>query len=132
MGGGTLLVTNGLLQAQLDRSAFMTVLIFLLSDLAVFAFFVVRKRDGDVRRAMAFLRKPLAISVVIGLGQILPSCLLTALIMTTDMPGIDGIRDTAIALTGAFMLIGGVSQKILIVLGANFMRGISLHPRANN
>ena len=132
LGGGILFIMSGLLQARLGRISFTSVLICLLVDMIAWASYVWGSQDIPVRKATDFLRRPLTLSFVTGLGHLVPSCLLIALMITLGASESSWIRRLLVTLTGCCILAGGAIQKIVIILGANFMRGITIHVPDNN
>jgi hypothetical protein len=61
-----------------------------------------------------------------GLGHLLPACLLIALILTGGVHLNAEVSHLIIALAGLCMLAGGAAQKIVLILGANLFRSITM------
>ena len=126
LGGGVLLALGGLQPSLNDDNFLRVVLVCLIADIVVWGLYVRLPRDSHFRKATAYLRRPFAMFSVTGLGHLLPLILLAWLALTSAEPDDAGIRHLVVALTGFCMLAGGVAQKIVVILGANFNRGVMM------
>lgn len=126
LGGGVLFMLCGLQRSALDTGFLTVILACLLADIAVWGLYVWLPRDAAFRSATAFLRRPAPVASVMGLGHLLPACLLIALIVTGGVHMDAGVSHFIIALAGFCMLAGGAAQKIVLILGASLFRSITM------
>jgi len=126
LGGGVLFMLCGLQRSALDTGILTVILVCLLADIAVWMLYVWLPRGAAFRSATAFLRRPISLASVMGLGHLLPACLLIALILTGGVHLNAEVSHLIIALAGLCMLAGGAAQKIVLILGANLFRSITM------
>ncbi len=124
MGAGLFLAAGAVLNIGLGGSATIILLICLMLNMAAWIMYLTGSGDKYFSGATAFLRRPLALFLVIGVGQLLPACLLVALIMAGTPDRLTALDSGLNALIGFAVLFGGVSQKFGIILGASFFRGV--------
>jgi DMSO reductase anchor subunit len=132
LGGGVFLVVSGLQRSMVDAGVFKVVLVCVTADAIAWGLYIWLPRTIHFRKATAYLRRPFPLFAVMGLGHLLPLILLTWLAATSGESADDGIRPLVIALAGFCMFAGGVAQKIVVVLGANFLRGVTMGARGDN
>ncbi|NJD56942.1 MAG: hypothetical protein FIA94_11130 [Nitrospirae bacterium] len=119
LGGGALFLLSGLQRSTLDTGILTVILVCLLADMTAWVLYVWYPRGKAFRSATAFLRRPLSLFVVTGLGHLVPLALLIWLAATAGGSADTGIRHLGISLTGFCMLAGGAAQKMELILGAS-------------
>jgi hypothetical protein len=131
LGGGLFLLVSTLQQSIAQKNTFIITLICLIADIIVWVMYVMRPWDAYFKRATALLRRPVSLFLVLGLGYLIPLTIMVVLI-TAGGPDNASLRLIFIALVGLCMITGGVSQKIAIILGANFLRGMVMGKPKDN
>ena len=126
LGGGLLFMGSALSDDTLAYYTQVIVLACLVADAAVWAGYLLGSHEKNFVKATGLLRRPLAVFLVSGVGHLLPLVMVTVLMMTTDAAAETAVRPFTMALAGLCMLIGGVSQKVILVLGANYLRGMEM------
>ena len=132
LGGGVLFTISSLQRSMIHAGVISAVLVCLIADFTAWGLYIWLPRNMHFRKATAYLRRPLPLFSVMGLGHLLPLILLTWLAATAGESADDGIRHLGIALAGFCMLAGGAAQKIVVLLGANFLRGVTMGARGDN
>jgi DMSO reductase anchor subunit len=132
LGGGLLLVLSALQQTIVQQSTFIVVVVCLIADMLAWAMYVLRSRDANFKKTTGFMRRPVSLFLVIGLGHLFPFVTVAGLMMFMGAPSATALSVILIALTGLCMIAGGVSQKIAIILGANFLRGMVMGQSKDN
>jgi hypothetical protein len=133
LGGGVLLGVSGLRQQMMPDVVLRVVLACLVADFAAWGLYIRLPRDIHIRKTTAYLRRPFPLFAVMGLGHLLPLILLTWLLVTAGESRGEGVAHGVAAATGFCMLAGGAAQKIVLILGANLLRGVTMGgPRGIN
>ncbi len=128
MGGGTFLVTSSLLQGRIAMDIPGILMICLAADAIAWGWYLWKTREGLSREATVLLRRPLSLAAVMGLGQVLPGLLLLGLLLLPRESPLFPPLHAAAPVIGLLMAGGGSSQKILIILGSSFRRGLVMGP----
>jgi len=125
MGGGLLLIVGGLQRSMIEGYAFMTIMISLMANIAAWGLYVWVPWDIQFLKITIFLRRPLSIFFVMGLGQILPFVMMGLTMLAEEsMSAVAGYSVAVMA--GLFILAGGASQKAVLIFGANSLRGVRM------
>ncbi len=132
MGGSVLLILGGLQGSMIGGYALMTIIICLIADITAWDLYIWFPRDMQFRKATIFLRRPLSLFFVMGLGQMLPLLIIGLAMPAAGSMSVVTMSPVA-ATAGLLMLAGGASQKAAIIFGANSLRAISMGvPREND
>jgi len=132
MGGGMLVFISFFLRSIAEVSVFRIMTACLIADITAWALYIAAPRDIQFKNATAFLRRPLSIFLVSGLGQLIPLMMLFWLMMSTGKSHSPGLVQIITAFTGLCIIAGGVCQKVLVILRANFLRDIVMGLPKNN
>ena len=108
------------------RSAVLTGSILLAITLVIMFIYMYASRDDGFRMATRKLRTPSFVIVNFGIGGAFPLYLLFLILNSTEMKNSNSLVDILALITGITMIIGGVSQKISIILASSYTRSISL------
>ena len=101
------------------------IFIFAILNLVVW-FFYLRLGRGQFNPSVAFLQRPLILSLIVFIGHLLPMMILWS------MPWVANVQNSASLIvvlriaSGLMLIVGGVSQKIGIVFAAGFFRPMVL------
>jgi phenylacetyl-CoA:acceptor oxidoreductase subunit 2 len=121
MGSGLMLLLYTVGDLPYSNSLLSIALICVATDLIVWFLYVHRSDDAAFLRVTKMLRHPLVFIFIAGIGHVLPILLLLAGIFVKG-----GLQDVFASLAGLFILTAGVIQKVSVVMGANYLRGISM------
>jgi DMSO reductase anchor subunit len=130
-GGGLMLIAGFFQKTVPGDHILMAVQISLVLEMAAWAIYLMTSSDRNFINSTAFLRRPVSLFFINGLGQLFPFVAITGLLVLGSA-GLPEIRTILGVLTGVAILCGTLSQKTAIMLGAGFMRGLVLsEPKEN-
>lgn len=127
-GKGLLLLLFAGGKSTLTSGPIIIGLICVVLDLVVWLFYLYWSQDPDFRRATGILRHIFFLVSIIVVGHLLPVLLLLLLLLlyALDFDAIVKFQHIMLSLTGVAIIVGGISQKVGIILGAGYLRGIVL------
>lgn len=109
-----------------SKQVLLVFLTIILLDLAFWLLYLFNRRDQDFKQAIAQLRSPIGLAVIVGIGHIIPLALLIYFFFITG----GGHSASASAIFGSMtglMLIGcGAAQKVGIIMVAGHSCGLVL------
>ncbi len=126
MGGGLLLTADAVTHGGMEDSGLIILLVCLTVVMVLWCIYLMGSGDEKFSKATAFLRRPLTLFLVIGMGLLFPMVVLAALVIAGPSGGIGGFRLALLAAGGLSVLAGGASQKAGIILGASFFREVTM------
>jgi len=125
-GGGLVLLVAALDRLPLARGLVVIGLICVVLNLAVWLLYLRWSHATPFRLATDALCRPIAVILTAVLGHVVPLLLLLLLLIR---PGVDArveLPHVVTALSGLAMIVGGMSQKVGIILAAGYTREIAL------
>lgn len=125
-GGGLALTVQSLLHMAPEHHALIVLRVCLTLDAALWALYLLREDDPEFVRATSFLRGPVSLILVLAIGRLLPlSILAIFLFFNRPLHPTEG-RIVVLVLAGLSILAGGAFQKVGLIMGGGFFRGIEV------
>lgn len=121
-GGGVFMLIEGMTRSPLLLSAIIMALVAIIVNLAMWLLYLYRFRSADFRKALYKLRRPLNLSITIGVGHLLPIVLLCSFVVWNFYE--PESLFLAEIVCGAAVLIGIIFQKMAIIISASNMKAI--------
>lgn len=121
-GGGVFMLIGGMTRSPLLSGAITMTLIAIIANLAMWLLYLYRFRSATFREATDKLRRPLSLSVTIGIGHLLPVVLLCSLIVRNYYE--PERLFFAEIVGGVAVLLGIIFQKMTIMVSASNMKAI--------
>ena len=110
-------------------TSFPMVFILFITILNLFIWVAYLWCRGDhFKKAVSFLRHPVILLLIVGIGHLVPMFFLLAMHVFTGVENVTIMPVFFHIVSGMMLIIGGVGQKIGIVLAAGFLRPIFLKP----
>ncbi|MBC2709793.1 MAG: dimethyl sulfoxide reductase anchor subunit [Desulfosarcina sp.] len=110
-----------------SRMTKLPVVIFLICtffSLVVWLLYLFGRRGNDFKKAVNFLRRPVSLLLIVGIGHIIPLFLLFSIFLSTDVENASLLSAVLRLVSGLMLIVGGASQKVGIILAAGYYRGI--------
>ncbi|MCC6543252.1 MAG: hypothetical protein IT392_01965 [Nitrospirae bacterium] len=128
-GGGVFLLVKGMTRSPLMSGPMIIAMIAVIANLAMWLLYLCRFRSAVFRKALYKLRRPLNLSVTIGIGHLLPVFLLCSFI------GWNYYEPESLFLAeivcGAAVLVGIIFQKMAIIISASNMKAVVIEASKN-
>jgi hypothetical protein len=124
MGSGLILLLSTVSSLTSNNSLLSIALVCVAADLIVWFFYVHRSDNAAFLRVTKMLRHPFVFVLIEGIGHIIPMLLLLPVVL--GITAGSGLQNFLVTVAGLLTLTVGIIQKISIVMGANYLRGISV------
>jgi phenylacetyl-CoA:acceptor oxidoreductase subunit 1 len=130
MGAGLILLLAAMGKLTIGSDFIVVGLVFFVLDLLLWILYLSSYNDTIFREATERLRRPINLVLTVGMGHLFPVVLLLLIALRDNM----GLKSQHIILLLASLtiLVGGLTQKVGIVLRANYLRGIVIGYPKNN
>jgi DMSO reductase anchor subunit len=125
-GAGLALLIGPMVKLPLGLVSASISLICVAVNMVLWFWYLKWSRSAYFKKATQILRRPMALVMVIGFGQLLPLVMLLHLLYGAHMQSGAETSQTAAVLAGMAMVAGGAAQKIGIILQAGARRAIEL------
>lgn len=122
MGEGLILLLAAMGKFKLGIGSILIGLICLVLNLVLWNLYLRLSYDSKFGEATVLLRRPISQVITIVIGHLIPIVLLLPLAFIVDI-GVK-MQQIILLLVGLTILAGGLTQKVGIILGANYLRGI--------
>jgi len=101
-------------------------------NLVVWVGYLLHYHDAEFREATKELRRPIAWIVIVGIGHVLPVIILLLMMIAGNFGDGFKLQQCISILTGLFIIVGGLSQKLGLLQRTNIMRGIAMGSSGDN
>lgn len=126
IGFGLLLFVAALDKWSLRTDLMLIGLICVMLNLVVWLIYLRMRRDTAFSKATEGLRNLGALFLTVGIGHLLPIILLLLLLFGSSVNTTTKFPNIISVLAGLAIVAGGVRQKVNIILGASYLRGITM------